>query len=77
MRSKWREVDTYNAPKMEEHMARRAGFTLRVRGPRGGSSWRWTIDRVVAGQRETVKTGVCVEWSVAMSRAEFWAEKKG
>ena len=74
----WREVkNTYGAPRMEEHVARKNGFTLRVRGPRGGSSWRWTIERVAkeTGAHHEVDTGHCVELSVAKGGCVFRAER--
>ncbi len=74
----WREVmHCYLAPKMEEHFARWCGFTLRVRGPRGGSVYKWHVESIEqrTGAHINRGHGTCVERDLAQHRAEHHAER--
>ena len=56
-------------------MGRVCGFTLCVRGPRGGSRFAWRIERVEPSTQNHVEIahGTCVERDLAQHAAEHRA----
>lgn len=69
---RWRAVKHVYPTHYEEHVGRLCGYTLRVRGPRGGQAYRWTVDNGGAGgHRRILETGTSVELSLAKHYAEM------
>lgn len=60
----------------EEYVGRKHGYTLRVRGPRGGSVYKWTIERVEPGTQAHLACahGTSVTRDMAQHVAERRAE---
>lgn len=72
---KWREKKWVYPHHYEEHVGRVCGFTLGVRGPRGGHVYKWTVGRVEAGSRVQHAHGTCVERDLAQHAAEYRARE--
>ena len=72
---KWREKKWVYPHHYEEHVGRVCGLTLCVRGPRGGHTYKWTIERVETGTQAHIEIahGVCVERDLAQHAAEHRA----
>ena len=72
---KWIEKKNTYPAHYEEYVGRKHSYTLRVRGPRGGSVYNWTVERVEPGTQAHFECahGTSVTWDIAQRVAEYRA----
>lgn len=67
----WKETARPQPAHYEEYIAFVGDLRLCVRGPRGGSVYRYTVERVQGGARVFLAKGSCVVRDGAQQRAEY------